>query len=136
MLFNSYFFLFVFLPVTLAGFFLLARVSHAFAAGWLTFASLFFYAWWNPAYVGLLLVSIVFNYALGTWISRAHARGEAAAKKRLLVVAIAADLVLLGYYKYANFFLTNVNAVAGTQLSLPTVQTPTSSGNPASRLAS
>jgi D-alanyl-lipoteichoic acid acyltransferase DltB (MBOAT superfamily) len=124
MLFNSYFFLFVFLPVTLAGFFLLARVSHAFAAGWLTFASLFFYAWWNPAYVGLLLVSIVFNYALGMWISRAHARGEAAGKKRLLVVAIAVDLVLLGYYKYANFFLTNVNAVAGTQLSLGEIILP------------
>jgi D-alanyl-lipoteichoic acid acyltransferase DltB (MBOAT superfamily) len=124
MLFNSYAFIFLFLPVTFGVFFALGARSRAFAAGWLTFASLFFYAWWNPAYVGLLLVSIVFNYALGTWISRAHARGEAAAKKRLLVVAVAADLVLLGYYKYANFFLTNVNAVAGTQLSLGEIILP------------
>ena len=59
MLFNSYGFIFLYLPLVLLGFFLLARVSHKLAAGWLAAASLFFYGYWNPAYVALLLGSIV-----------------------------------------------------------------------------
>jgi hypothetical protein len=59
MLFNSYAFIFFYLPAVLLGFFWLARVNHSYAAGWLALASLFFYGYWNPAYVGLLLGSIV-----------------------------------------------------------------------------
>jgi alginate O-acetyltransferase complex protein AlgI len=62
MLFNSYPFVFVFLPITLAGFFALGRRSRGLAIAWLALASLFFYGWWNPVYVGLLLASITFNY--------------------------------------------------------------------------
>ena len=76
MLFNSYGFLFLFLPVVLLGFFWLARVSHAFAAGWLALASLFFYGYWNPAYIGLLLGSVVCNYAFGLWIAKSSIRSE------------------------------------------------------------
>jgi len=113
MLFNSFAFIFLFLPVTFAVFFALARTSHALAAGWLAAASLFFYGWWNPVYVGLLLGSIVFNYALGTRIARARAAGDLRRAKRALVVAVGGDLALLGYYKYANFFLENLGALAG-----------------------
>jgi D-alanyl-lipoteichoic acid acyltransferase DltB (MBOAT superfamily) len=60
--------------VVLLGFFWLARISHAFAAGWLALASLFFYGYWNPAYVGLLLGSISCNYAFGLWIAKAGVR--------------------------------------------------------------
>ena len=66
MLFNSYAFLFFFLPATLVGFFQIGRYSRPLAALWLFAASLFFYGWWNPAYVGLLLASILFNYSIGT----------------------------------------------------------------------
>ncbi len=62
MLFNSYPFVFLFLPITLAGFFALGRQSRGLAIAWLALASLFFYGWWNPAYVALLLASITFNY--------------------------------------------------------------------------
>jgi len=65
-LFNSYAFLFFFLPATLVGFFQIGRYSRPLAALWLFAASLFFYGWWNPAYVGLLLASILFNYSIGT----------------------------------------------------------------------
>ena len=66
MLFNSYTFLLVFLPVVLAGCFWLAhrRGPHA-AALWLVFASLFFYGWWDPRYVPLLAASVAFNYGVG-----------------------------------------------------------------------
>lgn len=124
MLFNSHAFIFLFLPVTLLVFFQFGRVSAKLAAGWLAAASLFFYGWWSPAYVALLVASIVFNYRMGLAIVRADAAGDARRKKRLLVFAVSADLLLLAYYKYANFFLDNVNAALGTSASLGDIILP------------
>jgi hypothetical protein len=70
MLFNSYPFIFLFLPLTLLGFFMIGRRSPRAAAGWLALASLFFYGWWNPAYVGLLLGSMLLNYFCGMRLAR------------------------------------------------------------------
>ena len=124
MLFNSYGFIFLYLPLVVLGFFLLARVSPVFAAGWLALSSLFFYGYWNPAYVGLLLGSVICNYAFGLWIAKAGVRHDVPGKKRLLIVAITANLLLLGYYKYANFFLGGINSAAGTHLSLGNIILP------------
>ena len=123
MLFNSYPFLFVFLPVTLAGFFLIARASHTLAAGWLTLASLAFYGWWNPAYVGLLALSIAFNFAVGAQIAR-RAGTDRAAAKRWLVFGVAVDLALLGYYKYTGFLLGNWNELTGAGVPVPDIALP------------
>jgi alginate O-acetyltransferase complex protein AlgI len=124
MLFNSFPFIFLFLPVTLMGFFTLAGLNHKLAAGWLAAASLFFYGWWNPAYVGLLVASFLFNYGAGITIVRARRAGDAPGTKRLLVVAISANLLLLGYYKYANFFLDSANALFGTGAGLGEIILP------------
>ena len=70
MLFNSYIFIFGFLPVVWLGFFQIGKTSHALAALWLAAASLFFYGWWDLRYVALLLGSIAFNYAAGYLIGR------------------------------------------------------------------
>lgn len=120
MLFNTFGFIFVFLPVTLLSFFMLARISYAFAAGWLALASIFFYGYWNPTYVGLLLGSIAFNYLMGVGIAKA----EDKKKKRLLIFALAANLSLLGYYKYFNFFVGNINGIAGVDWSLSSIILP------------
>ncbi len=104
MLFNSYGFILLFLPITLLGFFWIGRLGHRPAMAWLVAASLFFYGWWNPAYLGLLVASILFNYAIGTALS-------ARPNRLLLGGGIAFNLGLLGYYKYANFFIDNINAV-------------------------
>ena len=112
MLFNSHIFIFIFLPLVFALFFLFARTSHLLAAGWLTIASLFFYGWWNPAFVALLLASIVFNYCAGMVIARVVA-SDAAKKKYWAIAAVAANLLLLGYYKYSNFFLANAAGFMG-----------------------
>ena len=104
MLFNSWIFLLGFLPVTLAGFFLLGRRSPIMAAAWLAGASLFFYGWWDLRHVPLLLASICFNYGCSTWL----ASGPARRRKALLLAAIAANLALLGYYKYAGFFVSSL----------------------------
>jgi D-alanyl-lipoteichoic acid acyltransferase DltB (MBOAT superfamily) len=124
MLFNSYGFIFLFLPIVLLGFFRLARFNHAYAAAWLAISSLFFYGYWNPAYVGLLLGSIVCNYAFGMWIAKAGVQHATARKKHVLVAAITANLLLLGYYKYANFFLASANSLAGSHLSIGNVILP------------
>ena len=124
MLFNSYAFIFFFLPATLLIFFQFGRVSPKLAAGWLAAASLCFYGWWSPAYVALLMVSVLFNYAMGIAIVRAAAAGSARRSRRLLAAAIVADLGLLAYYKYANFFLDNANAALGTGWSLGEIILP------------
>jgi alginate O-acetyltransferase complex protein AlgI len=120
MLFNSYLFIFLYLPVVLLGFFTLARRSQSLAIAWLTLASLFFYAYWNPVYVLFLLGSIGGNYTLGRRISQASARH----KRTLLIASIAANLSLLCYYKYANFFVTNLNSVAGSSWSVGEIILP------------
>ncbi len=111
MLFNSHAFILLFLPVAFALFFLFARVSTLLAAGWLAAASLFFYGWGNPAYVALLLASIVGNYFAGFAMARA---ADPARKKRLLIAAITINIALLAYYKYCNFFLSNIATAFGT----------------------
>ena len=124
MLFNSYGFIFLYLPAVLLGFFQLGRVSHTYAAAWLALASLFFYGYWNPTYVSLLLGSIVCNYAFGVWIAKAVVRHASGRKKHLLILAITANLVLLAYFKYANFFIDSVNGVTNTQWSLGEIILP------------
>jgi D-alanyl-lipoteichoic acid acyltransferase DltB (MBOAT superfamily) len=124
MLFNSYAFIFFFLPITVAGFFALARYHHRVAAGWLALASLVFYGWWKVEYVALLLASIAFNYEMGLWISRTGSRGARLVQKRLLVLAVAGNLLVLAYFKYANFFLSTVNGIAGTHAGLSEIVLP------------
>lgn len=103
MLFNSYKFIFVYLPIVFFGFFLIAPKSRRSAALWLAVASIFFYGWWNPRFVVLLLASIIFNYRAGCFIGNS---GNDRRAKIALFVAVAVNLLLLGFFKYTNFFLS------------------------------
>jgi D-alanyl-lipoteichoic acid acyltransferase DltB (MBOAT superfamily) len=112
-LFNSYEFLLAFLPIVAAVYFAINRVRPGLAGNaWLVAASLFFYAWWRAEYLALLAASIAVNFSIGRAIMRRAAAGSPT--KALLVAGIAFDLALLGYYKYANFFVENVAALLGT----------------------
>lgn len=123
MLFNSYFFILVFLPVTLLVFFALGhRGGRRAAIGWLVAASLFFYGWWNPAYLGLIVASILFNYSVGTVLG--NQRRRLATRKGALIIGIAANLAVLAYYKYANFFLESLNITLGTGYGLSEIILP------------
>lgn len=124
MLFNSYAFIFAFLPITLLGFYQLARLSHAASAAWLVLASVIFYGYWNPAYVGLLLCSIIFNYMMGYWMAKAGLKQARRRQKQQLFIAISTNLALLIYYKYSTFLVENLNNVAGTDLNLGTIILP------------
>ena len=96
MLFNSPEFVLGFLPIALAGFFLAGRFGGTcWALCWLVAASLFFYGWWNPKFVLLLAGSILVNYALAEQIHRR-------ASRVWLITGIAANLALLGWFKYPN----------------------------------
>ena len=124
MLFNSYEFIFVFLPATVLIFFQFARLSSQLAASWLVMASLFFYGWWNPIYVGLLLGSTGFNHAAGLALVRTRGLEHERINRLILIFAIGANLMLLGYFKYAHFFTTNLNSVLETNYSLTRIILP------------
>jgi D-alanyl-lipoteichoic acid acyltransferase DltB (MBOAT superfamily) len=122
MLFNSYAFLFGFLPVVLLAYFLVGRRSALAAIAFLAAASLFFYGWWNPRYLLLLVGSVIFNYFVGRRLARSamRARGDLA----MLWLGIAGNLVVLGGFKYAGFFAANANALAGLALPIPHIVLP------------
>lgn len=108
MLFNSIEFLFFFLPVVLAGFLYFQKVgSLRLVMLWLVGSSLLFYAWWNPVYLLLLIFSACVNYYLGNLL----ARGGKEKGRNLLAFGVLFNLGLLGYFKYANFFLDNIQVV-------------------------
>lgn len=113
MLFNSYAFIFLFFPITAAVFFWLGKYGTRAAAGWLALASLVFYGWWNVSALPLLLGSIVGNYLLSHRLVPVGSRSDSQ-RRRWLYVALAGNLALLGYYKYANFFIDNANHVFET----------------------
>jgi D-alanyl-lipoteichoic acid acyltransferase DltB (MBOAT superfamily) len=112
MLFYSTGFIFLFLPTTLLVYFYLNQKGLTIASkAWLVFASLVFYSWWNIKYLPLILCSITFNYAAGAELSREEDNRFASkiSKRVILIVGVASNLVLLGYYKYSNFFVSNIN---------------------------
>jgi hypothetical protein len=110
MLFTQFEFLFLFLPVTFAGYFLIARFIDAPVArlGWLAAASLAFYSYWDVRFVPIILASIVFNFVMGLLIAR-QAPGRA--RGWLFAIAIGANLSALAFYKSTNFGIQIVNAI-------------------------
>ena len=103
MLYNSYIFIFLFLPITLLGFHLLSKKGHyRLTVSWLVAASLFFYGWWNPIYIALIVGSAIFNYTFGYLLLKRP-------RKIFLYFGIIGNLGTLGYFKYANFFVDNIN---------------------------
>jgi D-alanyl-lipoteichoic acid acyltransferase DltB (MBOAT superfamily) len=125
MLFNSYVFIFVFFPLVFFAFFRIGKRSHALASLWLAAASLFFYGWWDVRYVSLLLGSVVFNYGAGYLIGhRVVQQSVKGRSKVLLAGAIGINLILLGYFKYANFFAVNLNHFTDTSLQIGEIVLP------------
>jgi D-alanyl-lipoteichoic acid acyltransferase DltB (MBOAT superfamily) len=125
MLFNSYEFIFVFLPVTLAGFFLLGGSARNLALSWIIVASIAFYAWWRPINVLIIAPSILVNFMLARWLLRLTADNARAGLARLvLVLGIVFNIFFLGYFKYVNFLATAANDLAGTNFVLTQIVLP------------
>jgi D-alanyl-lipoteichoic acid acyltransferase DltB (MBOAT superfamily) len=128
MLFNSYEFIFFFLPITFGIYFWLnkKRLTSASKA-WIVFASLFFYSWWNVIYLPLILGSILFNFTIGssiTHINNAHRSKKRFSAGTVLTFGVIANVFLLIYFKYMDFFIINANVIAGAHMDLMHIVLP------------
>ena len=126
MLFNSYEFILLFLPITFIVYFLLVK-NKLFTAStsWLVVASLFFYSCWNVIYLPLILISIIFNYLLSTKIIEYDTKNyKNISKKQLLYIGLIFNIGLLVYFKYMDFFITTANISLGTDFSLLSIALP------------
>lgn len=128
MLFSSWQFICLFLPAT---FFIYFWLSHyrwtLYARVWLVVASLFFYSYWNIEYLPLIILSILFNFFVGSKLARIAQDQHSSQKfyrKPLLIFGIGANLVLLGYYKYTDFIIENINTLTNASLSLQEIALP------------
>ena len=122
MLFSSYVFLFAFLPLTLAGYCALSRIKSAYAQRiFLIAASLVFYGWFSVRYLFLFAASVAGNFLLAQ--GGIHAKTDRA-KRLWLFAAAAANLLVLGYYKYFDFFVGTLNALAHTSFALRQIVLP------------
>lgn len=114
MLFNSIVFIFLFLPISIYVYYFLT--AHRIIIGarvWLVAASLFFYAYWKLSYLPLILISMAFNFSLGTILAPRHNRVartiDTTQKRCILAFGIVANLASLAYFKYADFMIDNYN---------------------------
>lgn len=132
MQFNSYEFIFIFLPLIFFGYFSLS--SRRLITGskvWLVGGSLVFYSWWNPIYLPLILISIFFNYAIGTRLGNSETdkdqftRTKPEISRRLiLTTGILFNVLLLAYFKYTDFFIGNINTFLATDVPLTQIVLP------------
>lgn len=126
MIFSSTAFILAYLPIVFFVYFGLNKLRLVPAGKlWLVAASIFFYGYWSIDYIPLLLASIFFNFVIGCAISP-HAKGLRlhASRKTVLAFSIAANIALLGYFKYANFFIDNLNTATGSNYSLTEIILP------------
>ena len=120
MLFNSYTFLLLFLPLAVIGFHLLVgplRAPRRAAFAWLVLMSLVYYGYWNPWYLPLILGSCAGNFLFGRQLARRP-------RKSILTLGVAANLATLGYYKYTGLFAATLQQLADWPESIPTIVLP------------
>ncbi|MBQ7499970.1 MAG: MBOAT family protein [Clostridia bacterium] len=123
MLFPSYVFLFAFLPIVLTGYFLLAKLkSPVYQRMFLVLASLYFYGYFNWYYLFIIIASIIGNFILAQVMD--HTDDKPVIRKAAFVLGILYNVGLLGYFKYYDFFIENVNAVFGTSFMLRHILLP------------
>jgi len=123
MLFNSFIFIFFFLPVALVGFYGMRRLGRPWAMWTLTLASLGFYAWWLPSQTWILLVSILLNFIAGHYIQQ-HRETKPGFSRLILIAGLTGDLGALLYFKYTMFILDNVKLVSGADFTVPHILLP------------
>ena len=117
MLFNSYEFIFLFLPITLIIYFTLNRYGkNNVAKGWLVIASLYFYSYFHLSYLYLILTSIIINYFIGNKLNHKSLTGKE--RKIWMIIGVIFNLGLLGYFKYYDFFVENINIIFRTNFTL------------------
>lgn len=97
-----------------------SKINFTLAKIWLLLASLFFYSWWNPKYLPLILISLLINFSVGTYLGKANRPY----RRTALTIGIVFNVLLLGFFKYYDFFVTSMNAVIPTGLPLLNIVLP------------
>ena len=120
MIFSSYEFIFAFLPMALGSYLVLAKFGlFRLAIASTIIFSILFYTWWNPPYIFLIFALIIVNFALGVALTSATSY-----RRAILTLGIAINLGTLGYFKYTNFLIGNLNAAAGTSIAFRDIVLP------------
>lgn len=119
MVFSSLTFLYIFLPVTLVIYYIVPKQLRNL---FILISGLFFYAWGEPIYVFVLIASTMIDYFAGLVIYKAGDRQ--ALRKLALIVSMVMNLSLLGFFKYSNFIIENINNIFGTHYGSPTSLLP------------
>ena len=117
MLFPTFSFILVFLPVTVIVYFLLSGKNSLVARIWLIAASLVFYSWFNWSYFFIIAGSIIINHLFAQLLYRKHSR-------MIFIAGVCFNVLLLGYFKYYDFFVENINAVFHTSWTLKHILLP------------
>jgi alginate O-acetyltransferase complex protein AlgI len=116
LLFNSYEFIFYFLPIAFIVYFALQYFKlKNLAMIWLVGASLYFYSFWNLNYLPLIIISVIVNFITGTYLTNSTNERR---RKIVLTLGITFNVILLGYYKYMDFFISTTNSLFATNLPL------------------
>ncbi|MBW3500431.1 MBOAT family O-acyltransferase [Janthinobacterium sp. NKUCC08_JDC] len=116
MLFNSFPFFLVFLPLALLGYFVLSKYSLRLSIVFLLFASIAFYCYWDITFLPLLALSVCSNFAIGRGISQRQEQGQAQSAKAWLISGLVFNLSLLLFFKYFDFLLSNIAALTGAPI--------------------
>lgn len=122
MLFNSVFFIIIFLPAALLGWFLLQKLENPlFAKVYVIGMSFWFYGYYNISYLWILTSSLIFNYILSALMERRKGAGDA---RIMAALGILGNLGLLFYFKYFNFFIENCNFFLHTDIRVEKILLP------------
>ena len=121
MLFNSYIFILLFLPLCIAGYFLLNRIKPVVANVYLLGMSLWFYGYLNPSYITIIVSSVIINYLFYLGIKKSDKK---AGRKAMLIFSVVINLGILAWFKYMDFFIENINAVFKSDYALLKIALP------------
>ncbi|HBY87302.1 MAG TPA: membrane-bound O-acyltransferase family protein [Colwellia sp.] len=119
MLFNSFEFIFIFLPISFFIYFYLNKKRLTeLSKSFLLISSLFFYSYWNTIYLPLILFSMTFNFSIGKHLAKMRENKRFISKKVILTIGIVSNVSLLVYFKYSDFFIGNFNLAVGSNFDL------------------
>ena len=125
MIFSSYEFVLGFFPVVFAVYWILNRFRYYHLSKiWMAVASFYFYAQGSPDFFVFFLGSVTANYVVGTTLCKMQEDSYLAQRRILMAVGVLANVALLGYYKYYDFFIENVNTLTGLDFAMKNIALP------------
>lgn len=119
MLFSTSIFIFAFLPCVLFGYYIIFKKNRKWQNIFLTFSSLFFYAWGEPWFVLVMIGSIISNWAFALWVDKQRYR-----HKLIITLTLIMNLGIMFVFKYLTFLLTNINGIFNGGITIPVIDLP------------